>query len=122
LRVAVAEIGLDDGETLLAQQFQHLRVVVDARHRGVGVPLAQQPAARSGAGTEVDDDTRNRHSGSVQDGCEMVAEHLRIEVEEVVLAVIAGSLVGRMVVVRSRVVSHASTVDTACAFGIVSCV
>ena len=99
-REAVVEVGLDHGEALPAQQLEHLRVVVDARHRGVGVPPAQQPATCAGAGAEVNDAARSRHPGQVQDGCEVVAEHLGIEVEDAVLVMTAGLLVGLVVVPR----------------------
>ncbi|MCY1217080.1 hypothetical protein D9M72_289800 [compost metagenome] len=83
----MVEVGPDHGEALPAQQLEHLRVVVDARHRGVGESLAKEPATCAGARAEVNDAARSLRPGQVQDGCEMVAEHLGIEVEEAVLVV-----------------------------------
>lgn len=120
---AVVEVGGDHCETLLAQQLEHLRVVVNAGHRGVRVPLAQQPAPGAAARAEVDDAARGRYPGQVEDGGEVVAEHLSVEVEAALMVVTDESL-RWPVVVRGPVglVIHAFTVGAECVIGIVSCV
>jgi hypothetical protein len=112
------------GACLLAQSLQVSGRGVDGGDVGLGEAVEQGEGARSGTGADVHDPARGRLEGQpCGDAGEVFAQDLRVQVEDLRLAVdLVGAVVSMVVVGGVQVCAgHALTLRRPCAWRTISC-